>query len=82
MRWLRLSLSLVAHSVVSPATGIALVRVAWRFRERKWYMRFPFLPTPSREYVRWRMYTAYGSSDAIPPAAEVARYALWAVREP
>lgn len=82
MRWLRLSLSLVARSVVSPATGLALWRVAWRFRERGWYGRFPFLPTPSREYVRWRMYTAYGSSDAVPPAAEVVRYARWAVREP
>ena len=48
----------------------ALLRVAWRFRARGWYRRFPFLPLPAREYVRWRMYTAYGESDAVPPAED------------
>jgi hypothetical protein len=27
------------------------------------------------------MYTAYGDYDAIPPAADVERYALWAVND-
>jgi hypothetical protein len=40
------------------------------------------LPLPAREYVRWRMHTAYGSYDFVPPAADVVRYARWAVREP
>jgi hypothetical protein len=82
MGWPRLSLSLALRSVANPATGVALLRVAWRFRERGWHGRFPFLPLPSREYVRWRMHTAYGSCDAVPPAADVVRYARWAVREP
>ncbi|MHB1863074.1 MAG: hypothetical protein ACYCVL_08895 [Gemmatimonadaceae bacterium] len=82
MGWTRLSLSLAVRSVANPATGVALLRVAWRFRERGWQRRFPFLPLPSREYVRWRMHTAYGSYDFVPPAADVVRYARWAVREP
>jgi hypothetical protein len=45
-------------------------------------MRFPFLPIPDRAYVKWRMYTAYGDYDAIPPAEDVERYARWAVEEP
>jgi hypothetical protein len=43
--------------------------------------RFPFLPIPDRQYVRWRMLTAYGSEDAVPPAKDVVRYARWAVRD-
>ena len=82
MGWSRLTLSLVGRSLRNPAVGMALVRVAWRFRRRRWYRQFPFLPLPAREYVRWRMHTAYGRDDAIPPANDVVRYARWAVRKP
>ncbi|HEX8717350.1 MAG TPA: hypothetical protein VF722_10295 [Gemmatimonadaceae bacterium] len=51
--------------------------MAWRFRRRDWYRRPPWLPVPSRPYVRWRMYTAYGDYDAVPPAEDVIRYARW-----
>jgi hypothetical protein len=73
-------LALAARSLLSPSLGIALLRVAWRFRQRGWYARFPFLPLPPRDYVRWRMYTAYGDYDAVAPAEDVERYARWAVR--
>ena len=79
--WLRLSLTLAARGIVNPATAAALLGVAWRFRRRGWHTRFPFLPIPDREYVRWRMLTAYGDENAIPPAADVVRYARWAVRD-
>src|SRR5688500_314401 len=82
MSWSRLTLSLIAHSLRDPAAGIALLRVGWRFRERGWQRRFPFVPRPSKAYVRWRMHTAYGSDDAVPPAEDVIRYARWAVRDP
>jgi hypothetical protein len=77
MAWLRLSLTLALRALARPPLAADLVRVAWRFRTRKWYRRVPFLPLPSREYVRWRMYTAYGDADAVPPAADVERYARW-----
>lgn len=80
MSWTRLALALVARSVRHPTTGVALVRVAWRFRRRNWLRRFPFLPLPARDYVRWRMHTAYGRDDAVPPADDVVRYARWATR--
>jgi hypothetical protein len=41
----------------------------------------PFLPLPSRDYLRWRMHTAYGDADVVPPAADIERYARWAVRD-
>jgi len=80
--WPRLILSLTARSVINPATGLALVRVGWRFRRRNWMTRFPFLPLPDRAYLAWRMYTAYGDGHAIPPASDVIRYARWATRAP
>lgn len=51
---------------------------AWTFRARDWYRRAPFLPLPPREYVRWRMETAYGDPDAHPTADELDRYLRWA----
>jgi hypothetical protein len=82
MTWRRLVLALAARSLLQPSLGVALVRVAWRFRKRGWYAAFPFLPLPPRDYVRWRMYTAYGDYDAVAPAEDVERYARWAVRSP
>lgn len=82
MRWSRLLLTLVGRSLRNPAIGVALARVGWRFRRRGWYKRFPFLPLPSTEYLRWRMHTAYARADAVPPAEDVIRYARWAAREP
>ena len=81
MSWTRLTLTLALRAIVRPARAADLLRVAWRFRSRGWYTRFPFLPLPDRDYVRWRMYTAYGDYDAIPPAQDVERYARWAVDE-
>ncbi len=80
MQRLKLTLALVARSVRRPSLALDLARVSWRFRNRHWYRRFPFLPLPDREYVRWRMDTAYGSPDAMPSASEIERYARWAVR--
>ena len=57
-----------------------LVRAAWAFRARDWYRRPPFLPLPSRAYMRWRMETAYGDPDAIPSVDELERYLRWSRR--
>ena len=78
--WTRLTLALAARAAIDPLLAVALTRVAWRFRHRRWYRRFPFLPLPAAQYVRWRMYTAYGSSDATPPVDDLVRYARWATR--
>jgi hypothetical protein len=77
MRWLRLALGLSTRAIRRPRLAMDLIRVSWRFRSNDWYRRFPFLPLPDRTYLRWRMYTAYGDYDAIPPATDVERYARW-----
>jgi hypothetical protein len=33
---------------------------------------------PDREYLAWRMYTAYGDADAVPPVRDIEHYAEWA----
>lgn len=81
MTWPRLIATLALRAARSPSLAKALLVVAWRFRRRGWLTRFPFLPLPSRPYIAWRMYTAYGSETAIPPADDVERYARWAARD-
>jgi hypothetical protein len=75
--WTRLTLALGARALRHPTLALDLLRVLWNFRARGWWRRPPFLPLPPREYVRWRMHTAYGDHDAIPPADDIARYARW-----
>lgn len=79
---LALALRLLPRALVSPTLAIALFKVFWRFRRVRWWARAPFLPIPARDYVRWRMYTAYGDHDAVPPVEDVVRYARWAARFP
>lgn len=80
MQWLRLAAHLALRSVRRPRLALDLIRIAWRFRAREWYRRFPFIPLPDPTYMRWRMYTAYGDYNAVPSAVDVERYARWAAR--
>ena len=75
--WTALTLSLGLRALVSPRLAVALLAAAWAFRRREWWRRAPFLPVPDREYLRWRMYTAYGSETAVPPRDDVVRFARW-----
>jgi hypothetical protein len=80
--WAGLFATLVWRGVRYPPTAAALLRVGWRFRARGWYRRFPFLPLPAKDYLKWRMYTAYGDGDIVPPADDIVRYARWSVKKP
>lgn len=80
MQYGRLLRRMAGMGLRNPRVLPALVAAAWRFRARGWYARFPFLPLPPRDYVAWRLYTAYGSEDALPPEREFARYLRWAGR--
>ncbi|HEX4575172.1 MAG TPA: hypothetical protein VH158_08575 [Gemmatimonadales bacterium] len=75
--WPVLAARLVLRASANPRLALDLMRLAWSFRARDWYRRPPFLPLPPREYVRWRMVTAYGDPDAVPPLEDVVRFARW-----
>lgn len=81
MGWARLVTRLGLRTLANPRDGVELLRVLWRFRRRGWYRRFPFLPIPAGDYVRWRMHTAYGDHRAVPPAEDLVRYARWATKK-
>jgi hypothetical protein len=80
VNWLSLSVSLAARAAVNPSLARDLLTVAWRFRRRRWLFRSPFLPLPAKDYLAWRMYTAFGDSEAVPTVEDVIRYARWARR--
>ena len=81
MDYAALTAALLPRIARRPVLALELMRVSWRFRRLAWWRRFPFLPIPAEEYVRWRMYTAYGDENAEPPAADLDRYARWATRK-
>ena len=75
--WTSLYARLALRALLRPRLAVDLVRLAWSFRARDWYRRPPFLPLPPRVYIRWRMFTAYGDEDAVPPLEDVVRFARW-----
>ena len=75
--WVALLFTLAGRALVNPRVAIDLLATGWAFRRRNWLTRFPFLPVPDVTYLKWRMYTAFGDEDAVPPAIDVLRFARW-----
>ena len=75
--WPAFYLRLSVRAALSPRLAVDLLRLAWSFRARDWFRHFPFLPLPPLEYLKWRMFTAYGDEEAIPPVDDVVRFARW-----
>lgn len=75
--WSTLFIRLLLKALIRPRLAVDLLRLTWSFRARNWWRRPPFLPLPPREYVRWRMFTAYGDDEAVPPAQDVVNFARW-----
>jgi hypothetical protein len=75
--WSALYGRLALRAVANPRLALDLLRLTWSFRARDWYRRPPFLPLPPREYLRWRMFTAYGDEAAVPPLGDVINFARW-----
>jgi len=75
--WSALATQLTLRAIVNPRLALDLARLAWSFRARDWYRRPPFLPLPPRDYLRWRMFTAYGDEHTVPPLEDVVRFARW-----
>jgi hypothetical protein len=71
---------MLTRALMRPWLLASMLRAAWRFRARRWWRRPPFLPLPPRDYVEWRMHTAYGDDGRLPSPAEMRRYLRWANR--
>ncbi|MBK6423370.1 MAG: hypothetical protein KA180_04050 [Gemmatimonadales bacterium] len=72
-----LTLALAARACRDPRVAVDLLTLAWAFRRRRWWHIAPFLPLPDRDYLEWRLHTAYGEERALPPVADVLRFARW-----
>ena len=66
-------------ALARPHLWPTMAGAAWRFRRSDWYRRAPFLPLPPREYLDWRMHTAYGE-EGEPAPDELRRYLRWSAR--
>ena len=75
--WTSLTFALLGRAVIHPRLALDLLSLTWSMRRRHWFRGPPFLPVPPAEYVRWRMLTAYGDEDAVPPVEDVVRLARW-----
>jgi hypothetical protein len=59
-----------------PALWPTAIGQAFRLARPRWWLRPPFLPVPDRDYVRFRMQTAYGS-DGAPEPQDLVAYLRW-----
>mgnify|MGYP006303902427 CR=1 FL=1 len=76
----RTVMGIARQALGRPRLLAGLIRATWRFRARGWWKRPPFLPLPPREYMDWRMHTAYGDGGRSPRVEELHRYVRWANR--
>ena len=70
--WLRAVAGVVRRPTLWPTAVGQVLRLA----RPGWWRRAPFLPLPDREYVRFRLQTAYGS-DGTPEPGDLAAYLSW-----
>ena len=47
-----------------------------------WWRRRPYLPVPTAEYLRFRLLTQYGDSQARASPADVVNYLAWCRSQP
>jgi hypothetical protein len=47
-----------------------------------WWRRRPFLPVPSKEYLRFRLVTQYGDSETRASGVDVVNYLAWCRTQP
>jgi len=73
----------VAAAAARPVLWPTAIRQAWRLAPDGWWRRAPWLPVPTRDYLRFRHVTQYGGH--LPPGArvpapearDVVSYLLW-----
>jgi hypothetical protein len=61
--------------------GVAVTQLV-RLAAPGWWRRWPPLPLPTPEYLRFRLQTAYGDTAAHPSPEDVVAYLEWCRRFP
>jgi hypothetical protein len=71
----------VVAVLTHPTLWAVAVRTWWRTTPPRWWASAPFLPVPSREYLRFRLVTQYGRNDADISPDDVLNYLAWCRRQ-
>ena len=68
-----------AGAAVLPHPSLWVVGVVQVFRLARpgWWHRWPLLPLPDPDYLRFRLVTAYGDPDRDPEPRDVVTYLPW-----
>ena len=69
--------SILRAIIRRPTLWPEALRALVAFTPSGWWRKPPFLPVPRRAYVRWRLQTAYGSSDARPSPIDLVHFLQW-----
>lgn len=67
----------VAAVAVRPRLWPAALRQARALVPSSWWRRRPFLPVPDRDWLRFRMTTAYGDADAPVDVDDLLVWLAW-----
>lgn len=67
----------VAAVLARPSLWPTALRQAMVLAVPGWWHRWPPLPLPDRDYLAFRLLTAYGRSDHPPEPADVVAYLRW-----
>ena len=72
--WLaRAALTVLRHPALWATGATQLLRLA----APGWWHRWPPLPVPDRDYLRFRLQTQYGDPDREPEPSDVVSYLEW-----
>ncbi|MEP7113051.1 MAG: hypothetical protein ABI862_07285 [Ilumatobacteraceae bacterium] len=67
----------IAAVVRHPRLWITAFRQYRGALPRRWWARRPYLPTPPKDYIRFRLQTQYGSTNHRIDAGDVLNYLSW-----
>jgi len=76
MRWTSMGRAATAVALRPGLWGTALVQCL-RLAPTGWWRRWPPLPLPDAEYLRFRLQTQYGDAERAPDPADVVAYLQW-----
>jgi hypothetical protein len=70
-------LPVVGAVLARPRLWPTALRQALILAPRGWWRRWPFLPLPDGSYLRFRLLTAYGTTDHAPEPDDIVAYLGW-----
>ncbi|GMQ94498.1 MAG: hypothetical protein BMS9Abin12_1991 [Acidimicrobiia bacterium] len=71
------TMDVILAVLIRPVLWPTAVGTVLALAPRRWWVRRPFLPIPDRDFVAWRVTTAYGHPDMTLVADDVVSYLQW-----